>query len=90
MAKDRYGKDRAMIERTLKKLSTRLKVHRELKNEVNYDKWAAINDLSRTQIWRYENGQDFYFSSLLKILRALDISLADFFKEGFDDEPKSK
>jgi len=29
---------------------------------------------------RYENGQDFYFSSLLKILRALDVSLAEFFK----------
>lgn len=42
-------------------------------------------DLSRTQLWRYENGEDLRFTSLLKVLKALDISLAKFFGEGFDE-----
>lgn len=42
-------------------------------------------DLSRTQLWRYENWEDLRFTSLLKVLKALDISLAKFFGEGFDE-----
>lgn len=38
----------------------------------------------------YEKGQDLRFSSLLKVLKALDISLEEFFKEGFDTLPQVK
>lgn len=39
---------------------------------------------SRAQFGRYENGEDLRFSSLLKVVNALDISLEEFFSEGFD------
>ena len=69
----------------LKNLGARIRGLREARNEPNYEKFAFKHDLNRTQLWRYENGEDLYFSSLLKVLKALDISLAEFFKEGFDE-----
>ncbi len=68
----------------LKKLGVRIRGLREARNERNYEKFAFKHDLNRTQLWRYENGEDLNFSSLLKVLQALDVSLAEFFKEGFD------
>ena len=35
---------------------------------------------------RYEQGKDLRFSSLVKVLKAFDISLKDFFSEGFEAE----
>jgi transcriptional regulator with XRE-family HTH domain len=69
----------------LKKLGERIKSLREAKNEFNYEKFAFKHDLNRSQLWRYENGEDLQFSSLLKVLKALDVSLAEFFKDGFED-----
>lgn len=68
----------------LKKLGKRIRALREAKGEMNYEKFAFKHELNRTQLWRYENGEDFNFSSLIKVLKALDVSLADFFKEGFE------
>lgn len=70
--------------RVLKQLGQRIRQLREAKGESNYEKFAFKHELNRTQLWRYENGEDLNFSSLLKVLKALDISLADFFKDGFD------
>jgi len=44
---------------------------------------VSDNELPRAQYGRYENGQDLPYSSLLKVLKAMDISLEEFFKEGF-------
>ncbi|KQR66942.1 helix-turn-helix domain-containing protein [Pedobacter sp. Leaf176] len=68
----------------LKMIGIRIKFLREAKGEYNYERFAFKHDLNRSQLWRYENGEDMYLSSLLKVLAALDISLSDFFKEGFD------
>jgi len=70
--------------RLLKMIGIRIKFLREAKGEYNYERFAFKHDLNRSQLWRYENGEDMYLSSLLKVLAALDISLSDFFKEGFD------
>lgn len=81
------GKDNDPGEYTqlvLKRLGQRIRELREAKGEPNYEKFAFKHELNRTQLWRYENGEDLNFSSLLKVLKALDISLADFFKEGFE------
>jgi transcriptional regulator with XRE-family HTH domain len=79
------GKDNEQARLVLKRLGQRIRSLRESKNETNYEKFAFKHNLGRTQLWRYENGEDLQFSSLLKVLKALDISLADFFKEGFDN-----
>jgi len=44
------------------------------------------HEINRSQHGRYENGEGLRFSSLLKVLKALDISLAEFFGEGFKEE----
>ncbi|HEX9503118.1 MAG TPA: helix-turn-helix transcriptional regulator [Patescibacteria group bacterium] len=40
--------------------------------------------MSRTQYGRYENGQNLTFTSLVKIVKAFDMTLEEFFSEGFD------
>jgi hypothetical protein len=68
----------------LNKLSERIKQFRLEKGEDNYEKFAFKHNINRSQYWRYENGEDMRFSSLLKILAALEVSLKDFFSDGFD------
>jgi transcriptional regulator with XRE-family HTH domain len=68
----------------LKKVGARLRKVRKAKGEVNYEKFAFKHDLNRSQVWRYENGEEMTLTSLVKMLNALDMTLADFFSEGFD------
>src|ERR1700754_4321693 len=84
MSTAEFDDDEEYIRTILKKAGSRLRAVRESKGEANYEKFAFKHNLNRTQIWRYENGEDLKFSSLLKVLKALDISLFDFFKEGFE------
>ena len=71
-------------EKQLHNLGERFKKLRKEKGFSNYEHFAYENDLSRSQYGRYENGEDLRFSSLLKVLKAMDISLKDFFSEGFE------
>ena len=50
----------------------------------HYEKFAFQHDIGRIQLRRAELGANIKFSSLLKILEALDVSLAEFFSEGFE------
>lgn len=67
----------------LNKLGNRLRQLRIEQGFSNYEQFAFEHNLPRAQYGRYEQGQDLRFSSLLKVLKALDISLEEFFKEGF-------
>ena len=71
------------IERKLRRLGERFQELRKEKGFNNYETFAFDNDIPRAQYGRYEKGQDLRFSSLCKVLKALDISLEEFFK-GFD------
>lgn len=75
----------AYTEQQLKNLGNRLRELRTERGFTNYEQFAFEHNLPRAQYGRYEQGQDLRFSSLLKVLKALDISLEDFFKEGFDN-----
>lgn len=68
----------------LTKLGNRLRELRIERGFTNYEQFAFEHNLPRAQYGRYEQGQDLRFSSLLKVLKAFDISLEDFFREGFD------
>ncbi len=70
-------------EKQLTNLGKRLRDLRIEKGFTNYEQFAFEHNLPRAQYGRYEQGQDLRFSSLLKVLKAFDISLEDFFKEGF-------
>lgn len=68
----------------IEKLGKRIRSLRIKAGYSNYELFAFDNDIPRAQYGRYEKGEDLRFSSLVKVLKALDISLKDFFSEGFD------
>lgn len=70
----------------LESLGNRIRALRKAKGFRNYEQFAFTHEINRSQYGRYENGEDMRFSSLLKVLRAFDISLAEFFSEGFELE----
>jgi len=71
------------IAQQLENLGERLKEIRREKGYTNYEQFTFDNEIPRAQYGRYEKGHDLRFSSLLKVLKAMDISLKDFFSKGF-------
>ena len=69
---------------TLKKLGERIKQLRIKKGYTSYEYFAYEHNISRAQFGRYEQGQDLRISSLIKIVNAFEITLSEFFSEGFD------
>lgn len=68
----------------LHNLGKRLREIRIERGYTNYEQFAFDNDLPRAQYGRYEQGKDLRFSSLVKVLKALNITIEEFFREGFD------
>jgi transcriptional regulator with XRE-family HTH domain len=68
----------------LLKLGNRIRSLRMKKGYTNYEYFAFENEIPRAQYGRYENGEDLRYSSLLKVIKAFDISVQEFFSEGFD------
>jgi transcriptional regulator with XRE-family HTH domain len=66
------------------KLAKRMKKLRKEKGHLNYETFAIENGISRSQYWRYEKGEDLRFSSLVRVVNALGVTLEEFFSEGFD------
>jgi transcriptional regulator with XRE-family HTH domain len=72
----------------LKKIGERLKYFRKKAGYSNYEYFAYDHNISRPQYGKYEAGANIQLNTLIKILKAMDISLEEFFK-GIDI-PKSK
>lgn len=72
-------------EKLLEKLGSRLRELRKARGYTNYEQFAFDHGLPRAQYGRYEKGQDLRLSSLVKVLTAMDVSLTEFFAEGFED-----
>lgn len=68
----------------LEKLAKRIKSLRIKKGYSNYETFAYDNDLPRAQYGRYEQGQDLRYTSLIKVVKALGVTMEEFFSEGFD------
>lgn len=68
----------------LRKLGERIKKLRIEAGYANYEKFANAKDLARSQYGRYEAGENLQYKSLLKVLKALNVTLKEFFSEGFD------
>lgn len=71
-------------EEVLKKLGERIKSLRIKKGYSSYEYFAYEHNISRAQFGRYERGEDLRFSTLIKIIKAFDMTLEEFFSEGFD------
>ncbi|WEK18864.1 MAG: helix-turn-helix transcriptional regulator [Candidatus Pedobacter colombiensis] len=65
-------------------LGKRIKFLRNKKGYSNYEYFAYEHEISRSQFGRYENGEDMRFSSLIRVIKALDMTLEEFFSKGFD------
>ena len=68
----------------IEKLAKRIKSLRIEKGYSSYETFAFENGIHRAQYGRYEIGTDIQFTSLLKIAKAFDMTLEEFFSEGFD------
>jgi transcriptional regulator with XRE-family HTH domain len=75
---------KGLEEKKLKQLGERLRYFRKLRNYSNYEHLAYDVGISRSQYGKYENGGNIKFTTLCKILNHLNVSLEEFFKEGFD------
>ena len=71
-------------EQFLTELGTRLRQLRKEKGYSSHEKFAYQSDINRTLYGSYERGEhDMRVLTLLKLLKALDVTLEEFF-EGFD------
>jgi transcriptional regulator with XRE-family HTH domain len=83
----KFAKEEEMqfTRKTVERLAARIQSIRKQKGYDNYEKFAYDHDIPRAQFGRYEKGQNLQFASLVKIVKAFDMTLAEFFSEGFDD-----
>jgi len=68
----------------LRQLGARIRALRLKKGYDNHEKFANDINISRGQYWRYEKGQNLNFTSLVKVVRAMGMTLEEFFREGFE------
>lgn len=68
----------------LNKLGNRIKTLRLKAGHNHYEKFAFQNDIGRILLRRVELGSNVNFNNLFKIIKALDVTPAEFFSEGFD------
>lgn len=68
----------------LEEIGIRLRKLRIKKGFTNYEHFAYENGFNRAQYGRYERGYDLKISTLNRLLKAFEISLAEFFSEEFD------
>lgn len=64
-------------------LADRIKELRKKAGYTSYENFAYDHNITRSQWGRYERGEDVRFTSLVKVCKALKISLEEFFSEGF-------
>lgn len=67
------------VDPVLKEIGAKVRAHRKSVSG-NYETFARDNGFNKVTISRLENGENFTMSSLIQVLRVLDISLEDFFK----------
>ncbi len=72
-------------QRIIEKIGARIKQLRLEKGYKSYELFAFENEIDRAQYGRFERGANMQIASLVKILHALDISVVDFFSEGFNE-----
>lgn len=80
MAKQDTTKKKALDQRMVK-VASKLERIRIEKGYTSYENFAIEHGISRMQYWRMEKGTNFTFESLIKILDAHKLSLAEFFEE---------
>ena len=68
------------IRAKMKEIGKRVRMERKKVNN-NYEDFAKDNNINKVTLARIENGENFTISSLIEVLKALEISLPDFFND---------
>jgi len=68
----------------LKQVGARLRHFRKDRGHSSYEDFASTHEIDRSQYGKYEQGVDMQFTTLKRILTALDVTPKEFFAKGFD------
>jgi hypothetical protein len=79
--KTKYATNEKISDPRMERIAERLKELRIKAGYTNYENFAWEFEIGRAQYWRMEKGANFTMVSLLKILDAHKISLAEFCKD---------
>lgn len=63
------------------KLGERMKQLRKKAGHKSYEYFAYENEISASQYAKYERGGNIQFNTLIKIIKALDVTFEEFFKD---------
>lgn len=72
------------VEHQIKNLGARIKQLRIAKGYTNAEFFAYDHKINRSQYGKYERGEDLRFSSLVRIIQIHNLSLPEFFSDGFE------
>ena len=72
-------------QKIIEKIGARLKALRLQKGYTSYEKFAYEHNIDRSQYGKYERGTDMQITTLVRLLVILDISIEEFFAEGFEN-----
>lgn len=67
------------------KLAKRIKDLRMKKGYTSFERFAYEHNIDRTQMGRYERGEDLRFTNLMRVIQAFGMTPQEFFSEGFDE-----
>lgn len=84
MAKKSEIKTEDQVESQIKNLGIRIRQLRIAKGYTNAEFFAYDHKINRSQYGKYERGEDLRFSSLIRIVQIHNLTLPEFFGEGFD------
>lgn len=82
--KDKKSKQLGQVTTEYTKLGKRMKELRIKKGYSSFEAFAYDNDLPRVLYGNYEKGEgNITYKNLLKVIKALNVSITEFFSEGF-------
>jgi hypothetical protein len=84
MAANRYEVDEKRLQAYHRQLGERIRQLRKSKGYKNHESFAYDHGFARAQFGNYERGSGMSFSTIVKIAAAMEMTLAEFFSEGFD------
>ena len=70
----------ASIDQQMKTVGGKVRELRRQKNQ-NYEAWAYLNGINKVSLNRIERGENVTMKLFLEILKKLDVSVQDFFKD---------
>ena len=68
------------VDQKMKIIGKKVRELRRQKNQ-NYEAWSYLNGINKVSLNRLERGENVTMKTLLEILKKIDVSVHDFFKD---------